>query len=124
MKRKFNFKLTIFLVSLFLGLLLTILGGKSYYCLSFGLIMLGISLALFVWYNDEQTTKNLGEIEQEIDEITSVDIEDEELEKERIYILGQLLTAQKKLIKKKKSVLITFSLCGFALVVLGFINLF
>lgn len=86
--------------------------------------MLGISLALFVWYNDEQTTKNLGEIEQEIDEITSVDIEDEELEKERIYILGQLLTAQKKLIKKKKSVLITFSLCGFALVVLGFINLF
>ena len=124
MKRKFNFKLTIFLVSLFLGLLLTILGSKNSYCLSFGLIVLGISLALFVWYNDEQTTKSLSELEQEIDEITSVDIEDEELEKERIYILGRLLIAQKKLIKKKKSVLITFSLCGFALIVLGFINIF
>lgn len=124
MKKNFNFKLTIFLVSLFLGLLLTILGSKSSYCLSFGLIVLGLSLALFVWYNEEQTTKSLSEIEQEIDEITSVDIEDEELEKERIYILGQLLIAQKKLIKKKKSVLITFSLCGFALVVLGFVNMF
>ena len=81
-------------------------------------------MALFVWYNDEQTTKSLSEIEQEIDEITSVDIEDEELEKERIYVLGQLLIVQKKLIKKKKSVLITFTLCGFALVVLGFINMF
>ena len=111
-------------MSLFLGLLLTILGSKSSYCLSFGLIVLGISLALFVWYNDEQTTKSLSEIEQEIDEITSVDIEDEELEKERIYVLGQLLIVQKKLIKKKKSVLITFTLCGFALVVLGFINMF
>jgi len=124
MKIKFNLKLTAFLVSLFLGLLLVILGSKNSYCLSFGLMVLGLSLEVFIWYNNERIAKAISDIDAEIDQINSVEVEDEELEEERVYILQQFVLQQKKLIKKKKSIYVVFGLCGFVLIILGFVNLF
>lgn len=119
-KFKFNFKLTAFLVSLFIGLLLLILGNKSEYCLSFGFIIVGLSLALFIWYFNEKLDMELITTAQAIDEIE----ESEEQSNETVYILQQLYIKQKKLLKSKRSTFILFSLSGFALVVLGLFNLF
>ena len=120
-KFKFNFKLTAFLVSLFLSLLLLVLGGKNKYCLSFGFMALGVSLELFFWYNNEKMQNDLTEINNEIDEIEVMeDINDEE----KAYVLQQLFIIKKKIEKKKRSSNIAFSICGGALIIVGFIALF
>ena len=121
MKFKFNLKLTAFLVSLFISLLLVILGSNNKYCLSFGFILMGVSLAMFIWYNNEKVSKELTKVNAEIDEL---EIDEELNDEERVYILQQLYIRQKKLSKKKKSTLILFSICGCAIVVLGVIGLF
>ena len=82
-KNKFNLKLTAFLVSLFLSLLLVILGGKNKYCLAFGFIMMGISLELFILYSNEKMQIELSQINEDIDEVdVSEEIEEEEQELE------------------------------------------
>ncbi|MBO5954494.1 MAG: hypothetical protein J6Q13_00815 [Clostridia bacterium] len=128
MKIKFNLKLTAFLVSLFISLLLLILGSKNTYCLSFGFMLLGASLGSFIWYMNEKIENELTELNQAIDELTSdenldEDDGDEEIE-EQGYILQQLYSRQKQLIKKKRKIKIVFGICGGALIILGFINLF
>ncbi len=121
MKFKFNFKLTACLVGLFLSLLLLILGSENKYCLSFGFMALGASLELFLWYNNEKMQNYLNEINQEIDDVElSEDVNDEE----KAYVLQQLYITKKKIEKKKKSSNVMFSICGVALVVVGFIALF
>ena len=143
-KFKFNFKLTAFLVSLFIGLLLVILAGNNKYCLSFGFILMGLSLSLFVWYDNEKLQKTLNELEEEIDEIQQLEMEeldesfeiesenDEELDEdfdydaeiERAYVLKQLYARQKSIRKKKQSSVILFNICGIALVILGLFGMF
>ncbi len=128
-KFKINFKLTTFLVSLFLSLLLVILGSKNNYCLSFGFILMGISLLLFVLYNNEKLQKQLQDINETIDEVDQLEDEssnhDEfsQEEEERLYVLKELYIAQKKINKKQKKSKILFNICGVALIILGFINL-
>ena len=118
---KINFKLTGFLVSLFLSLLLLILGSGNKYCLSFGFMALGGSLELFFWYNNEKMQNYLNEINQEIDNVETF----EELnDMEKAYILQQLYTTKKKIEKKKKSSNIGFSVLGGVLVIVGFVALF
>lgn len=130
MKFKFNFKLTIFLVSLFVGLLLLILGNANKYCLSFGFIVSGLSLELFVWYYLEKLEQYSNDINTQIDEIEAEEIEfdDEELEElkeeETVYALKQLYIAQKKIKKKKRSVKILFTLCGALLAIIGVVGMF
>ena len=130
MKFKFNFKLTIFLVSLFVGLLLLILGNENKYCLSFGFIVVGLSLEFFVWYYLEKLEQYSNEINTKIDEIEAEEIEfdDEELEElkeeETVYALKQLYIAQKKIKKKKRSVKILFTLCGALLAIIGVVGMF
>ena len=76
---KFNLKLTAFLVSLFVALLLLILGNKNQYCLSFGLILLGASLVAFVFYATDKINNELLEIEKEIDELDEIEEPDEDV---------------------------------------------
>lgn len=121
MKFKFNLKLTAFLVSLFIGLLLVILGNRSIYCLSFGFIFIAISLEFFVYYANEKTSKSISELKQEIDEVDA----DEELDNEdKVYILKQLYLRERKLSKSKKRVSIVFSICALSLVILGIVGIF
>ena len=120
-KFKFNFKLTAFLVSLFVSLILLILGSKNKYCLSFGFMALGVSLGLFFWYNNEKMQSYLAEVDHEIDEVeTTEDLEDED----KAYVLKQLYIIKTKIEKKKKSSNIAFLICGVALVIVGFVALF
>jgi len=131
MKFKFNFKLTAFLVSLFLSLLLVILGSKNKYCLSFGFMLMGASLTLFVWYNNEKMQTEIENLNNEIDEIEAnydalaeeTDF-NESVEEERVYVLKQMYIRQNKLEKNKKKSIILFNLCGFALIILGFVGMF
>ena len=47
MNKKFNLKLTLLLVSLFIGLILMAFGNMNRYCLSFGLAILGGTIAMW-----------------------------------------------------------------------------
>ena len=95
---------------------------------------MGLSLSLFVWYNNEKTQKTLESLEADIDYVEQydeneiVDEEHEDLtfenEEERIYVLKQLYVRQNKLRKQKRKSIILFNLCGFVLVILGFVGLF
>lgn len=120
-KFKFNLKLTIFLVSLFVSLLLIVLGSKNKYCLSFGFMLLGASLIVFLTYAKEKIQNSLNELSQDIDEI---DVNEEISEEDKVYIMKELFIRQKQLSKKKISLNIVFCLCGFMLVVFGLISLF
>ena len=128
MKFKFNLKLTAFLVSLFLSLLLVILGSGNKYCLSFGFMLMGASLMLFVFYNNNKTENEIVNIEKDIDELedyyNQLDDDDLDIEEEVSYALKQLYSRRKKLIKHKKKSVLVFNLCGFSLIILGIIGLF
>lgn len=127
MKFKFNFKLTAFLVSLFLSLIILILGNKNQYCLCFGFILLGLSAALFVYYNNDKTTQTIEEINKEVDELDEefAQFEDnEEIQEERAYALQQLYLRQNRLMKRKRKVSVTFYLCAGLLILLGIIGFF
>ena len=121
MKKNFSLKLTIFLVSLFISLLILILGNKNQYCLSFGFICLGFSIASYVFYNDEKTTKEIALIEQQLEELD----EDETIEEEeKDFIEQQLYLRENKLLKNKKKVTIVFYLSAVLLVFLGLMGIF
>lgn len=121
MKFKFNLKLTAFMVSLFISLLLVILGSANKYCLSFGFIIMGASMGFLAWYLQEKISNELVQIN---DEINQIDLdEDMELEN-KVYVEQQLYIRQHKLTKKKRSSVILFSICTFCLVLLGFVGLF
>lgn len=119
MKYKFNIKLTAFLVSLFLGLLLLILGSKNSYCLSFGALILAASFVLYVFYNNEKIDANIRNIEDSIDEVSAAeDIEIEDLG----YILKELKNSKNMLLRRKKRVIILFYFCAILLVIVAFAN--
>ena len=127
MKFKFNFKLTAFLVSLFLSLIVLILGNKNQYYLSFGFVLLGISAILFVFYTNEKTQQAIEEVDREIekyDEEFDEFEETEELLDERAYVMQQLYLSQNKLMKRKRKVTITFYLCAALLILLGIVGIF
>ena len=114
MKFKFNMKLTAFMVSLFIGLLLVILGNKNKYCLSFGLIFLAIALLIYI-------TDKYKKISQAIIE---VDIAIEETEMEDFDIIMEL-TKQKKMLKKQKGFTCVMFYCfAVGLIIFGIANLF
>lgn len=120
-KFKINFKLTAFLVSLFLSLIIVILGNKFKVCLCIGFILLGISLALFVLFNDERTTKIVQELTEEIDKIS----QDETMEEDtKMFMKGQLYLTINKLNKRKSKTRIIFYSCSVALVILAIVSVF
>ena len=129
MKFQFNLKLTAFLVSLFISLIMIILGNKNQYCLSFGFIALGLSLFLFVLYNDEKVAKTVVDLDNEIEDFAST-LEDNATDNafdevdESAYALKQQYLRRKKIVKHAKKVKITFYLCAILFVVLGIVGIF
>ncbi len=120
-KITFNFKLTVFLVSLFVALLLIILGGKNNVCLCFGFIVLGLSLGAFSWCLTEKTQKVLMEIDEQIAEIGLNESQDENV---KDFMIMELSDEQKKIKKRNKRTWILFTLTGALIALLGFLNLF
>ena len=116
MKKKINVKLTLFLVSLFIGLLL-ILGNKNKYCLSFGFIFAGISLVFYVLYKKQVLDQTLDAVYLEMEEL---DLNNPE----NIHVLQELDRIRKKTIKQKRSVTILFNLAAFLMVAVGIIGFF
>ena len=68
--KKFNLKLTAFLVSFFIGLLLLVLGSKSDICFSFGFIVMGAALEIFITYSHDRTQKMLIEVNDKLEQIS------------------------------------------------------
>ena len=119
--KKFNLKLTAFLVSFFIGMLLLILGSKSNICLSFGFVVIGASLEVLVTYSHDRTQKMLIEVNEKMEQTN----DDEELtEEDRLYVLGQLGLQQKRLYKQQKRINLLFSITGVVLIIAGFVNMF
>lgn len=111
MKKKFDFKLTAILVSLFIGFLLIILGNKNKYCLSFGFIMLGVSIILY----SVDKRNRLKKLIIEYDEAMS-DIED-------VSTLIELGKQRGKLEKQKNFTCLMFFLFGALIIIGGFVGL-
>ena len=118
---KFNFKLTVFLVSLFLGLGLVILGGKFKICLSFGFLVISASLVLYLWYDKEKSEHALIQIGEKINDYS---VDEEMDEDERMYVIGELAKQQKSLGKRTKRLNFLFSVTALVLFVLSIINFF
>ena len=110
MKFKFNYKLTISLVSLFVSFLLIILGNKNNYCLSFGFILMGVGIAFYALYKSEKFDDTIVEINNDI----------EQTDQEDTFSLNQLNKEKKKFISQRKRVNFVFYLCACLLVVVGF----
>ncbi len=86
---------------------------------------------LFVPYNKEKVEKELEnvsiqlkETEDLYDNLTEETEFDEEIEQERVYVLRQLYIRENKLKKNRNKSIVLFNICGFALVIIGFIALF
>ena len=108
MKNRFDLKLTISMVSLFIGLLLVILGNQNKYCLSFGIIFIGLAVILFCIYKTAGLNRNISELDLVIDETDDIDILNE-LSKERLKKNRQKIKMQ-----------ISFYLFGALLIIVGF----
>ena len=119
-------------MSLFLSLIIIILGNKNKYCLSFGFILLGFCAGLFVVYNDEKTKQAIIEIDKNLDELDLEDMididgdgqEDPVTDEEKAYVLQQLCLQRSNLIKRKKKVAISFYLCACLLILFGIVGIF
>lgn len=121
MKKEFNFKLTMFLVSLFVSLTILILGNKNKYCFCFGFILLGISLAFYVWFNNDKTEKLVKQIDEEMEKVPDDESLDEE---ERVYVFKELGKRQAKLSKQRKKTSFVFYLSAGLLILLAILTLF
>ena len=98
MKKNFNLKLTAFLVSLFIALILIIAGNKNKYCLSFGFMLLSLSIVLYIMYKTEMLDKAIIEVSNEMDET----------EPEKIFELQQLIKEKKKLTSQRNRLNVVF----------------
>lgn len=113
MKKKFNFKLTAFLVSLFVSLLLLVLGNKNAYCLSLGLILLGLSLGIYAYSKVQSINFAIKELEMELQEVDF----------ENVYLIKTITKYQKKLKRQRNLTSVMFYSCAIVLMVLGFVNM-
>ena len=109
MKKNFNYKLTISLVSLFIGLLLIILGNKNKYCLSFGFILMGAAIAFYAMQKTDKFNATIVEINNDIQQLDSEDT----------YTHQQLEKEKRKFVKQKQRLNFTFYLCAVLLVIVG-----
>ena len=114
MKKQFDFKLTIFLVSLFIGLLLIVLGNKNEYCLSFGIICLGFSLGMYSLYRVGQLDESLKLVDEDI----------EEADPDDAYTLKELRKIKSRLKKQRRTCSIVFMIGAVLLIIIGFANMF
>lgn len=109
--KKLNLLLTISLVSLFISIILIIVGNINIYCLSFGFLFLAIALGLFTadrsvhWSNLIKQNKELLEsLESGKDDMLAYEI----------------IFANKKLAKQRISIIMGSVLFALLLIVLAF----
>lgn len=114
MKKNFNLKLTLALVSLFVSLILIVVGNKNNYCLSFGFILMGVALALYTMSKSEELDKYLIEIKNAM----------EETDPQETFTLNQLEKDRKKINKQKASLNSVFYITAVLLVIVGFYFMF
>lgn len=108
MKNRFDLKLTISMVSLFIGLLLLILGNQNKYCLSFGVILLGAALILFCIYKTKGLTENIIELDLAIEETDDINL------------MSEIYKEIARLKRQKMKMQISFYLFGALVIILGF----
>lgn len=112
-KNKFNLKLTLCLVSLFIGVLLIVLGNQVKVCLSFGLIFLGVAVEFFALYKIETINKAIKAI--------NVNMMDENF---NFAYEKQYKKQRNKISHDKNFVAIVFTLTAILIAALGVINFF
>ena len=112
MKKKFDFKLTAILVSLFIGFLLLVLGNKNKYCLSFGFIVLGISVVLYGLNKRNQLKNLIAKYDTALDE-----------ESENAALIIELAKQRNKLTRQKNFTCSMICFFGILLVIGGFVGL-
>ena len=110
MKKKFDYKLTAILVSLFIGFLLVVLGNKNKYCLALGFIILGIASIFYALSKRKQLTEIMIQYENAIEE------------EESAIALIELGKQRNKLAKQRNFTCSMFFIFGFLLIVGGLIT--
>ena len=140
LKIKFNLKLTVSLVSFFVGFIFILFARSKPICLSIGLWFFALSLILFALYNADRCAKKVREINSilennfneldELDKVNTEELEDKDneelkeyrasLEKESAGLIKQLKVFEKGT-KSTKYLLIVV---GAILTLLGFLVLF
>ncbi len=111
MKKKFDVKLTILLVSLFVSLLILILFNQSKVGLFFGFFLLGLTLVGYGYYRVSLLNATIKKTDEELDE------EDDD------KLIDEVMKELKQVKKLKRSTMVTFYLAGGLLVVFAFLML-
>ena len=84
-------------------------------------MLLGVSLALFIVYNNEKTEKQAKELD---DNIEKVDDDAELDEDDKDYVVQELYKCKGHLAKQKKKTIICFGLGAFLFFMVGVLFLF
>ena len=104
-------------MSLFIGLILVLIGTKVKLCLSFGLILFGIGAFLYSWHKTEQS----NEIQKEVAlELQNYDVDKQEDK----AIVNELKRIQKEDKKSSRRIVVCFVLFGAMMVILGLVSCF
>lgn len=114
MKKKFNYKLTISLVSLFISLLILIFFNQNKFGLFFGFLFLGASLLLYGYFRASLLNETINKTNQELEETEYV--ED--------GAVDEVLKELKHVKRLKRSTQITFYLAGGLIIVFSILMLF
>ncbi len=134
MKKKFNFnlKLTISLVSFFIGILFIILSHKNKVSICFGFCFFAVALVFFALYSTIRADKKLNDIDKQIEEsnneLDSLEGTQDEEELEYINQLSlenaYLCKHRKKEERQKNRSRIMFYIMSAFFVLMGFLILF
>ena len=114
MKKKFNYKLTLSLVSLFISLLILIFFNQNKFGLFFGFLFLGASLLLYGYFRASLLNETINKTNQELEE--TEDVED--------GVVDEVLNELKHVKRLKRSTQITFYLAGGLIIVFSILMLF
>ena len=114
MKKKFNYKLTISLVSLFISLLILIFFNQNKFGLFFGFLFLGASLLLYGYFRAALLNETINKTNRELEETEYV--ED--------GVVDEVLKELKHIKRLKRSTQITFYLAGGLIIVFSILMLF
>ena len=146
-KFKVNYKLTLYLVGLFISFLLIFLSGKFEICRSFGLICLGFSTILYLYFFSDRMKKAVLELTRKLEFVktgvkpdlddddkpldeSEEENEDSEFNEEEInnltkeekdFMVAQLVVKRAKLIKNDRRTKILFCIVGSIFIIVGFL---
>lgn len=112
--KKFNFKLTASVVSLFITFIFFVFGNAHKVCLFFGFMFLAAALVMFLQYILEKLNAAIYQAEEKLEELDATPEKEE-------YAIN--LDIKYTIIKKKRKAQILFYLCAGLLVITGILML-